>query len=88
MHSALPLVRKEYMMLKLKSVRCLLAGLLISCAATGCATTTAPVQPDFCATAKAIYVGKDDVITDATAREILEHNLTGQKLCGWGKKTK
>lgn len=73
-------------MLKLKSVRFLLAGLLTVCAATGCATTNRAVQPDYCATAQPIYVGRDDVIGDATAREILEHNLTGQKLCGWGRK--
>jgi hypothetical protein len=24
-----------------------------------------------------------DQISDATARQILEHNLTGRKLCGW-----
>lgn len=75
-------------MLKLKSVQCLLVALLTSCAMIGCATTTNPVEPDYCATAKPIFVSKSDVISDATAREILEHNLTGQKLCGWGKKTK
>lgn len=75
-------------MLKLKYVRCLLAALLTSCVATGCATTNPVVEPDYCATAKPIYISKTDVISDATAREILEHNLTGQKLCGWGKKTK
>lgn len=75
-------------MLKQKSVRCVLAALLIACAMSGCATTNPVVAPDYCATAKPIYVGKDDQFTDTTAREILEHNLTGQKLCGWGKKTK
>jgi len=35
------------------------------------------------ATAQPIYISKDDVFSDATAREILKHNLTGRKLCGW-----
>lgn len=41
------------------------------------------VAPDFCATSQAIYVSKTDVISDTTARAILQHNLTGRKLCGW-----
>lgn len=63
---------------------CLTALLLISCATTGCATSK-QVAPDYCATAKPIYVSRVDVISDATAREILEHNETGRNLCGWGK---
>jgi hypothetical protein len=43
----------------------------------------AATAPDFCATAKPIYIGKADVISDQTANEILAHNLTGRKLCGW-----
>lgn len=70
---------------KSKSARCLMAALILSFAVTGCATKTVPMQPDFCATAKPIYIGKVDVISDATAREILEHNVTGRNLCGWGK---
>jgi hypothetical protein len=43
----------------------------------------ASTVPDFCATAKPIYIGKNDVISDDTAQQILAHNLTGRKLCGW-----
>jgi hypothetical protein len=43
----------------------------------------AATAPDFCATAKPIYVSKDDVITDMTAQQILAHNVLGRKLCGW-----
>jgi hypothetical protein len=43
----------------------------------------AATAPDFCATAKPIYVSKNDIITDQTASAILAHNLTGRKLCGW-----
>lgn len=70
-------------MLKLKFAACLLVGLLTSFAATGCATQATTMAPDFCATAKPIYIGKLDVISDETAKEILAHNLTGRKLCGW-----
>lgn len=93
MHCALPQVRKGYTMLKSKLSNCLLALLLTSFAVTGCATATpeqtavqkaiAATAPDFCATAKPIYIGKADVISDQTANEILAHNLTGRKLCGW-----
>lgn len=73
-----------------------LPGLLLSIfGTTGCATPPTPIQkalaatqPDYCATAKPIYIAKEDVFTDATAREILEHNETGRNLCGWGKKEK
>ncbi|MBU9268168.1 hypothetical protein KTE22_18340 [Burkholderia gladioli] len=36
-----------------------------------------------CSWTKPIYLDKADVLTDATARAILEHNLTGAKNCGW-----
>lgn len=88
MHYAPPQVRKEHMMHKSKLGLYLLVVLLILLGATGCVTKTPLVQPDYCATAMPIYVSKSDVISDMTARAILEHNLTGQKLCGWGKKAK
>lgn len=82
-------------MLNLTRGVCLLAVLLTSWAASGCAgqptvIPPTPVQvaiastaPDFCATAKPIYINKGDVIVDDTARQILAHNKTGRKLCGW-----
>lgn len=77
--------RKGYMMLNLKRAGCALVWLLISFAATGCGMMkpAATPAPDFCATAKPIYVSKTDEISDMTARAILTHNLTGRKLCGW-----
>lgn len=65
----------------------LMAALLISFVLTGCVTSK-PVAPDYCATAKPIYISSTDVISDATAREILEHNETGRNLCGWGRAKK
>jgi hypothetical protein len=46
----------------------------------------ATTDSTYCNTAKPIYIAKSDVISDETARQILEHNLTGKALCGWGKK--
>jgi len=50
--------------------------LLSACAPNGRAS-------DFCAVAKPIYIEDADVFTEATAREILIHNETGAKICGW-----
>ncbi|WP_244123127.1 hypothetical protein [Burkholderia gladioli] len=36
-----------------------------------------------CAWTRPIYLDKTDVLSDATARAILEHNQTGAKNCGW-----
>lgn len=88
MRVVLPQEQGEHMMLMLKQIACQLAALSLSCAVIGCAIPTKSdpdnaVQPDFCATAQAIYISKDDVISDMTARGILKHNLTGRKLCGW-----
>lgn len=30
-----------------------------------------------------IYINEKDVISDDTARQILQHNKTGRKLCKW-----
>jgi hypothetical protein len=72
-------------MLQSKRTACAMAMLLISFAVTGCETMTKSetAQPDFCATSQPIFDSKVDVISDATARAILQHNLTGRKLCGW-----
>lgn len=53
--------------------------LLTGCAASG------PVQTDPCGPWRPIYVGRDDVLTPQTARELLAHNRTGAELCGWGR---
>lgn len=36
-----------------------------------------------CDWTKPILVSKSDVLSDETARQILEHNLAGAKVCGW-----
>jgi len=35
--------------------------------------------------AVAIYVGEEDVLSDKTADQILEHNMVGKRLCHWGE---
>jgi len=48
---------------------------------TGCERVGAGI--DACGPWKPIYVSKDDAFTDGTAKQILAHNLTGQKVCKW-----
>lgn len=54
-----------------------LLALLTSCASTGAG------RSDPCAGWRAIYVSGGDVLTAGTARAVLAHNLTGQKLGCW-----
>lgn len=54
----------------------LMAPLLMSCAATG-------VGIDSCAWTAPIHVSAEDILTEETARQILIHNRTGRRLCGW-----
>ena len=49
-----------------------------------CATNSA-VPTDPCGPFRPIYVGKADVLTEQTARDLLAHNRTGRELCGWGR---
>lgn len=59
----------------------LLASLILPAA---CATPGPAPSPDVCAPWRAIYVAKDDVLTEATSRELLTHNRTGVRLGCWG----
>lgn len=47
----------------------------------GCATNG--VENSYCSIAKPIYITQGDELTDDTAREILDHDEVGAKLCGW-----
>lgn len=79
-------------MLNLKRASFLKVVLLTSFAVTGCAAQQTPTRaqkqiaasaPEFCTTAMPIYINDKDVISDDTARQILQHNKTGRKLCKW-----
>ena len=47
---------------------------------SSCSTSTAVISP--CSWVKIITVSKSDTLTDQTAREILEHNLSVERICG------
>jgi hypothetical protein len=47
---------------------------------SGCVTSGAG---DVCAPWRPIRVAKEDQLTRETAQQILAHDLTGRKLCGW-----
>jgi hypothetical protein len=55
----------------------LLLILLPSCSHGGGGTNSA------CIPWRPILVSRADVLTQDTARAILGHNLTGERLCGW-----
>jgi hypothetical protein len=55
-------------------IACLTAMLLTGCASTGRVIS-------YCDLAAPIYVSKQDVFTDGTARQILRHNETWQRVC-------
>lgn len=59
----------------------LLAMILIPLAA--CASDGA--APDVCAPWRPIYVTPRDALERGTAADILSHNETGRRLCGWGQ---
>lgn len=48
----------------------------------GC-TTVQTRTHEFCLVSSPILIGKQDKLSDTTAKEILEHNKTGAALCGW-----
>lgn len=75
-----------------------MALLQVSCATTGPSSPTAAFEPEVvtktrivdtgCDWNDPIYVSKTDVLSDATAKQILAHNKTGAAKCGWKPSTK
>ncbi len=53
----------------------LMVPLVSSCSAIGAGSECAAFVP--------VYVSKSDQFTDSTARQILQNNRTGAKLCDW-----
>lgn len=62
-------------------LRMLCAGLVLvllsGCAAVGAGTEGA------CAAFRPIYISRVDQMSDGTAEQLLAHNETGARLCGW-----
>ena len=50
----------------------------------GCATSGA--APDVCGPWRPIFVTPRDALERNTAADILAHNETGRRLCGWGNR--
>lgn len=59
--------------------RTLLLAILIPLAACEAGSVTS----DPCGPWRAIRTSKGDVLTEGTARQLLAHNLAGQRLCHW-----
>lgn len=38
----------------------------------------------FCEIASPIYISRDDALTQETKRQILAHDIVGERVCGWG----
>lgn len=73
---------------KLSPLALLLSATLLP-TLTGCATTTASVEPTtssltFCGGARPIFWAKRDTVE--TIKQVKSHNAVGVDACGWGKK--
>lgn len=49
---------------------------------TGCATA-GPGTEGTCTAFRPIYVSRADQLTEETAQQLLTHNETGVRVCGW-----
>lgn len=56
-------------------------GFLVLLLLTGC-WTSGPVTDGACGWVKPVYISRNDVLTDETARQILVHNETWEATCG------
>lgn len=58
--------------------------LTVSLLLTGCV-----IKPQqgllFCETASPIYLSKEDKLTQESKRQILAHDIIGERVCGWGQ---
>ncbi len=56
--------------------------LTVSLLLTGCV-----IKPQqgllFCETANPIYLSKEDKLTQESKRQILAHDIVGERVCGW-----
>lgn len=68
---------------RLNLARRAISVLLLALLCGGCAAPQVRTVTDYCTPWRAIYSSKQDVLTDGTAKAILDHDRTGAKLCGW-----
>lgn len=75
--------------LRMLTLTLFLGALLIGCAMSGRATKPVPtIAPDICSPWRPIYLTKAEakMLSDESARQILAHNQTGERLCHWQQK--
>ncbi|EGZ6860504.1 hypothetical protein CBR20_15815 [Cronobacter sakazakii] len=61
----------------------MLLSFIASCMISGCVIKAPKTGVLFCDGANPIFVSKDDFMTEQTEREILLHNMMGERLCKW-----
>ena len=59
---------------------------IMSCTISGCVIKPQSSGVLFCDAATPLYISRDDLMTEETEREVLFHNMIGERLCGWGRK--
>lgn len=59
--------------------------LTVSLLLTGCVIKQ-PQELLFCDIASPVYISRDDTLTQETKRQILTHDIIGERVCGWGRR--
>lgn len=67
----------------MKLIKCLVMTYIAVFTMTGCANKNMAREISFCDLAFPILIDKNDRLSDDTAKEILTHNLVGQRVCSW-----
>lgn len=57
--------------------------MLTACCTTSGVVTETRIVDTGCDWTAPLYVSKDDVLTEETARAVLAHNRAGARICGW-----
>ncbi len=65
----------------MKYLAWMMVPLLVSCGTNTRVQTEPTVIDSSCSWAKVILIGKQDVLTDATARQLIAHNRLVEKNC-------
>lgn len=60
-----------------------IAAILLMVTPAACSMSNGNAKNEYCQIAKPIYVAPNDLLSDGTARQILDLDETGKKLCGW-----
>lgn len=63
----------------------MIAVLTLSLPLTGCEIRR-PEGLLFCDLASPIYISREDTLTQESKRQILAHDIIGERVCGWGQR--